>query len=194
MGQAIEKNRESGFTLVEVMIAVTLFAIFASAFLVSQGYNVSDSALSEEQLKLHTLCERKMNEAMINPPKFTNALQNTKETKAFEEKEFDNYSYTTEWKKLKVPDFAKIFMAQGQNAQAGDANDASDDNKYLDDNTKGNRNSSLETMIFDKLKENLERMIWEVRITVTNKDTKYSYVLSRWVTNYDEPVQLNLNF
>ncbi len=183
----ILRSKHGGFSLLEVMIALTMFSIFISAFLVSQGYNVSDSALSEEQLKLHMLCERQMNEVLINPPRFTNALADLKETKTFEESDFSNYSWTIEWKKMKVPDFGKIFAAQG-NAAGGE------ENSYLDDGNRANRNQSLERLVFDKLKENLERVMWQVRITVTNKETKYSYALSRWITNYEEPIQLNLNF
>jgi prepilin-type N-terminal cleavage/methylation domain-containing protein len=182
--QGPQKNQ--GFSLLEVMIALTMFAVFISAFLVSQGYNISDSAISEEQLKLHMLCEQKVNEIMINPPKFTNAMIDLKETKTFEEKEYANYSWTIEWKKLKVPDFGKIFAANAKEGAAGE------DNKYYNEDNNAQRNQSLETMVFDKLKENIERVIWQLRLTVTNKETNYSYTLSRWVTNHDEPIQLNL--
>lgn len=178
---------QAGFSLLEVMIAITLFAVFISAFLVSQGYNVSDSALTEEQLKLHMLCEQKMNELMIDPPRFTNALEDLKETKTFEEKDFANYSWTVEWKRLKVPDFGKIFAANAQGGAAGE------DNKYYDSDNSASRNQTLEAVVFEKLKENIERAVWQLRLTVTNKETQYSYTLSRWVTNYDEPIQLNLS-
>lgn len=183
------KKSQSGFSLIEVMIAVTLFTIFASAYLVSQGYNMSDSALSEEQLQLHALCERQMNEVLINPPRYTNALENTKDTKDFEEEEWAKYNYTVEWKRLKVPDFGKIFANQGNEQGAS----AENDNKYYDQDSGTARNSSVEQMIFNKLKENIEKVMWQVRMTVTNKETKYSYSLSRWVTNYDEPLQVNIN-
>lgn len=184
-------RRAGGFSLLEVMIALTLFAIFASAFLVSQGYNVSDSALSEEQIRLHSLCERKMSEVLLNPPKFSNAMSDLKETKTFENKEDQNYSYTVEWKKLKIPDFGKIFAQQA--SESGEEAPPEGD-KYFDDDVSSGRNKGLENMIFEKLKNNLERILWQVRLTVTNKETKYSYSLSRWVTNYGEPVQLNINF
>lgn len=194
MAGAMKRFWSHGFTLIEVTIAMTVFAIFASSFLISQGYNVSDSELSEEQLKLHMLCEKKMNELIINPPKFTNALQDTKETKTFEEEDFTNYSFTIEWKKLKVPDFAKLFAAQGENKGEGDDAAPANDSDYFNDSQKSQRNSTIETMVFTKLKENLEKILWQVRLTVTNKENKTTYTLSRWVTNHDEPVQLNLGF
>jgi len=181
----------SGFSLLEVMIALTLFGIFVSTFLVTQGYNVSDSALNEEQLLLHRLCDSKMQEFIINPPRYTNALVDTKEVKSFEEKEFANYSYTVEWKKLKVPDFGKIFAA---NAGGGQEGAESDGSGYFDENQQGQRNNSVEKLVFDRMKENIERAVWQLRLTVTNKETNYSYTLSRWLTNYDEPIQLNLSF
>jgi prepilin-type N-terminal cleavage/methylation domain-containing protein len=176
-----------GFSLLEVMIALTLFAIFISTFLVSQGYNLSDSALNEEQLRLHMLCHQKMQETLIIPPRYTNALVDSKETKTFEAKEFQNYSWTIEWKKLKVPDFTKIFNMGGKNQGEEGSN-------YFSDRNRSQRNSQVEKIIFDRLKENIERVAWQVRITVKNKETNYSYTLSRWVTNYDEPIQLNLSF
>lgn len=185
------RSPQSGFSLLEVMIALTLFAVFVSTFLVTQGYNISDSALNEEQLLLHQLCDTKMQETLINPPRFTNALKDTKEVKAFEEKEYANYSYTIEWKKLKVPDFGKIFAA---NAGAGGEAGEQESGGYFDENQRGNRNSSVEKLVFDRMKENIERAVWQLRLTVTNKETNYSYTLSRWLTNYDEPIQLNLSF
>jgi prepilin-type N-terminal cleavage/methylation domain-containing protein len=186
------RSPQLGFSLLEVMIALTLFAVFVSTFLVTQGYNISDSALNEEQLLLHQLCDTKMQETLINPPRFTNALKDTKEVKSFENKEYANYTYTIEWKKLKVPDFGKIFAA---NAGAGGEPGAEDDNSgYFDDNQRGRRNTSVEKLVFDRMKENIERAVWQLRLTVTNKETNYSYTLSRWLTNYDEPIQLNLSF
>ncbi len=193
MNRFFHQENQSGFSLLEVMIAITVFAIFISAFLVSQGYNVSDSALSEEQLKLHMLCDQKMQEILIDTPKFTNAMVDLKETKTFEIDEFKNYSWTIEWKKLKVPDFGKIFASNAAE-QSNDGEASGEDDKYYNDRNSGQRNKSIENLVFTKLKENIERVIWQVRLTVTNKETKYSYTLSRWVTNYDEPIQLNLSF
>jgi len=83
-------TNQKGFSLLEVMIAVTLFAFFVTAYLTSQGYNVEDSRLSEEQLILQQLAERKISELILNPPKFSNATANMVETKTFEETEFKN--------------------------------------------------------------------------------------------------------
>lgn len=191
MADKVRLNSQKGFSLLEVMIAVTLFAFFVTAYLTSQGYNVSDSALSEEQLMLQQLCERKINELVIDPPKFTNAQAELKETKTFEETEFKNYEWTLELKKLTIPDFAQLFAQQDGTTE--EAQDSYEGN-YFDDSTKGSRNSGLEKMVFEELKKNIEKVIWQARITVTNKETKYSYTLSTFITNYNERIQLNIGF
>ncbi len=180
---------DSGFSLLEVMIAITLFAFFVTAFLTSQGYNVEDSRLSEEQLILLQLAERKINEIVLDPPKFSNADDNLKETKTFEEKEYSGYEYTLELKRLTVPDFAQLF------AQKGGASEAAKDSyegDYFNENTSGQRNSSVEKMIFEELRKNIERILWQARVTVTNKETKYNFTLSTFLTNYNERIQLNV--
>lgn len=173
------------------MIAITLFAFFVTAYLTSQGYNVEDSRLSEEQLILQQLAERKINELVLDPPKFSNANENMKETKTFEDKEFSNYEYTLEMKKLTVPDFAQLFAQKGGTTE--EAKDEYEGN-YYDDGAKSKRNDQAEKMVFEELKKNIERIIWQVRVTVSNKETKYNFTLSTFITNYNEKVQLNVGF
>ncbi|HLW56600.1 MAG TPA: prepilin-type N-terminal cleavage/methylation domain-containing protein [Bacteriovoracaceae bacterium] len=175
---------ESGFSLLEVMIAITLFAFFITAFLTTQGYNVTDSENSEQQLILHSLAERTMNELIINPPRFTNATQNSKEVKKFEDSQYANFEYELEIKKLVIPDFGQLF------SQGGNSEDQ--DNAYYSDSNRANRNTNLEKIIFDELKKNIERILWQVRITVINKENGMSYSLSSYLTDYNQKVQLNV--
>lgn len=187
----VKKIGNEGFSLLEVMIAITLFAFFATAYLTSQGYNVADSQASEEQLILQQLCERKINELILDPPKFTNATTNMKETKTFEEADFKNYEYTLEMKPLIIPDFAQLF------AQKGGADDKAKENydgDYFNEKTVGQpqRNSGLEKLVFSEMKRNIEKILWQVRVTVTNKETKYNFTLATFITNYNEKVQLNI--
>ncbi|MGE3610062.1 MAG: prepilin-type N-terminal cleavage/methylation domain-containing protein [Bacteriovoracaceae bacterium] len=191
MDNKINQLKQAGFSLLEVMIAITLFAFFITAFLTSSGYNVSDSQLSEEQITLQMLCERKINELYLDPPKFTNVTNNLKETKTFEDKNFSNYEYTLELKKLTIPDFAELF---GQKDAASDEAKKGYEGDYYNENTKGQRNANLEKMVFEELKKNIERIIWQARVTVTNKETKYNYSLSTYLTNYNEKIQLNIGF
>ncbi len=182
---------QKGFSLIEVLIALTLFAFFATAFLTAQGYNVSDSALSEEQLMLQQLCEKKINELYLDPPKFQNMVGGLKETKTFEEKDLSGYEYTLEIKKLTIPDFAQLFgQKEGVSKEGSDAYSGN----YMNENNTSKRNSGLEKMVFEELRKNIEKIVWQARITVTNKETKYSYSLATWLTNYNEKIQLNVGF
>lgn len=191
MVESLKSVKEKGFTLLEVMIAITLFAFFITAFLTAQGFNVSDSALSEEQIRLQTLCEKKINDLYLNPPKFSNATKDSKETMQFEEKEYSGYEYTLELKPLLIPDFAQLFAQKdGASEEAQEANDST----YFNDSAQGNRNSSIEKMVFEELKKNIEKIIWQARVTVTNKETKYNYTLTTLLTNTNERIQLNIGF
>jgi prepilin-type N-terminal cleavage/methylation domain-containing protein len=183
--------KERGFSLLEVMIALTLFAFFATAFLSSQGYNVADSRLSEEQLILQQLAERKINELFLSPPKYTNVTATSIETKTFEDEDFKNYEYTLEIKKLTLPDFTQLFSQK--DATTGEAQEAYD-GSYFNENQKTQRNSTVEKMIFEELRKNIEKILWQARVTITNKETKYNYTLSTFLTNYDEKVQINVSF
>jgi prepilin-type N-terminal cleavage/methylation domain-containing protein len=186
---ATKITNNKGFSLLEVMIAITLFAFFVTAYLTAQGYNVEDSRLSEEQLILQQLAERKINELIIDPPKFTNATANTVDTKTFEEEEFRNYQYTLEIKKVTIPDFAQLFAQKG-----GTTDEARDsyDGDYFNEGTSSQRNAALEKLVFEELKKNLEKIIWQARVTITNKETKYNYTLSTFITNYNEQIQINI--
>ncbi len=190
MEQSLKSFNQQGFSLIEVLIAITLFAFFVTAFLTSQGYNVSDSQLSEEQLFLQQLCERKINELYLDPPKFQNLISGLKETKTFEESDLAGFEYTLEIKKLTIPDFAQLFGQK--DAMSEDGKEAYEGN-YMNQ-SDSQRNSGLEKLVFDELKKNIEKIIWQARVTVTNKESNYSYTLSTWLTNYNERIQLNVGF
>ena len=184
-------RNNKGFSLLEVMIAITLFAFFVTAYLTSQGYNVEDSRLSEEQLILQQLAERKINELILDPPKFSNATANLKETKTFEESDFKNYEYTLEIKKVTIPDFAQLFAQKDATTEDGRESYEGD---YFNEGTKKQRNQALEKMVFEELRKNIEKILWQTRVTIRNKETNYTFTLSTFITNYNEKIQLNVGF
>lgn len=165
-----------GFSLLEVLMAITLFSFFILAFVMSQGSGKSASILLKEDVTLHNLAELKMNEILINPPQFTNATENDVETKNFELEDYKHYKYKIEYKKLTVPDLTQL-----QN-----------ESENQDENSTSNQ--SIQKMVFEKLKKNIEQILWQVRVTVTNTETDYSYELSTWLINEEANVDLNLNF
>lgn len=173
MDKRIEIN-QSGFSLLEVMFAIAIFAGFVSVIAQTQSYNVQLSTLMEEELKLHNLAKTKMNEVLIAQKRFTNATEKDPDTGTFKGDENEGYSYRVDFKRTEFPDFAQLM---GQD----------------DDQVENQQNQNLQTKIFQKLKLNIEQMIWQVTVTVTNTDTEYSYELNTWMTNQDAKIDLNLS-
>lgn len=159
-----------GFSLIEVLIALTIFAVFATAFISSQGSNVVDSARIDEENLIAQLCENKLSEIILNPPEFRESLTLSKETKPFEGEEVKDYEYTIEYRRLKIPNFAKI---------AGESSE------------EGATSNSAQGKVFDLIKKNIEEMIWQISITVRNKNTDYKYTLTTWLENTAAKVSIN---
>lgn len=153
---------EKGFTLVEVMISLAIFAVFASAYLTAQGYNISDSTVMREELNLKRYAELKINEIIVTPPELKDSLTLTKDTGKFEED--DNFTYSIEYKKFVVPDLNKI---TGGDEEAQDQNEAK---------------------IFDNIKKNLEKIIWQVEVTVKNETSERIYSVSTWLYNHQAQI------
>lgn len=176
------------------MIAFMLFAIFVTAFLTATGYNVRDSAASEEELILQALCERKINELFLDPPKFENLLSSgLKETKTFPETEFSGYEYTLEIKKLMMPDFGQLMGQKGGTTE--EAQDSYEGDYFKEEGGSRNQNNSgIEKKVFEELRKNIEKIVWQARVTVVNKETRATWSLSTYLTNYNERVQINVGF
>lgn len=175
-------SNQKGFTLVEVMIALTLFALFVTAFIMSQGSNITMSTQMSEDLIMSSLAERKMNEVLIDPPEFTNATENDVETKNFEEEGYKKYKYTIEFKKLEIPDLSQL-MGQANSDEEAEENNGPD-----------NRNDSIRKMVFQKLKLNIERILWQVKVTITNSETDYKHEVTSWITNDKAKLDTNFGF
>lgn len=168
------RNNQRGFTLIEIIIAMTIFAVFIAVYVSTQGSNLADSTLLREEIFLRQLAEEKMAEMIVNPPELRDSLTLSKDTKSFEQ--YDNYQYTIEWKKFTLPDLSKI---KGQSEEE-------DDNQ--NDTAKA---SGIEKNLFNKIKENMEKLIWQVKISVKNKETNFSYSVSTWIINEDHKVKID---
>lgn len=174
MAKRLIKLNNQGFTLTEVLVATVLFAFFITAFITSQNYNITTSRRSEEELILHHLAIQKIREVSLKPPELNVGATLAAETKSFD-KEYSEYQYTVEIKKLTLPDFSKLM----QNENETPTND---------------RNKDLNNLIFTKLKENVEKIVWQLKVTVTHKPSNNALELSRWITNHKQEVELNFAF
>lgn len=168
------KNNQFGFSLIEVMIALAIFAAFATVMIESQVIDVDKSVRMRDDLEVFRLAELKMNESLTDVKRFTNSTENDAETGAFDIEGYKNYKFKVEYKKNVFPDFAQLT------------------GKDEEDQTLRRQNAAMQKAIFDKLKKNMEMLLWQVRVTVTNSDTGYSTELTSWVTNRE--AQLDTNF
>lgn len=152
------KNREGGFTLIEVMIALAIFGVFITAFISGQGGNILDSTTMREDQRLFNLASNKLSEIIINPPEFTESLTSNLDTKTFEDNE--NYEWSVEFKKFEIPEYS---AATGQEEVPAE--------------------QEMQRRVYARIKENLEQMLWQIRVTVKNKTTGQNYSLSTWLNN-----------
>lgn len=165
----LKRINQSGFTLIEVLIAVTIFAVFSSAYLVTQGNNLSDSQQIRRETKLEDITNELMNQIIASPPDLTKSLLLSTENDYTKFEENKAYEYRYEWHEFKIPDLSKI---KGQ-----DPNEQSD-----------NQNDQVNKMVFDNIKVNLEAQIWQLTVIVREVDSKFSYDLSTWILDRNHKV------
>ncbi|MBC7714491.1 MAG: prepilin-type N-terminal cleavage/methylation domain-containing protein [Rhizobacter sp.] len=167
-------NNKSGFTLIEVMIAIAIFAVFAVTFGTGFGYNMLDSGRLKGDIILKDYAENKINDIISNPPTLSDSLTLTKETKDVEAD--TNYQTIVEFKKFTVPDVTKIMGAKG----------AEDGGQTEEEGQK----AQMQKRIFAVYKENMEKMIWQVEVTAKNKTTGELFRLSSWIMNQQADVKI----
>lgn len=163
-------GNQSGFTLMEVMIAIAIFATFGTVFVTGFGYNLVDSGKLKEDILIKDLCENKINDIVTNPPTFSDGLTLSKETKEIDK--YPDYQTIVEYKKFTLPDMSKI---------AGNSEGNSDE---------ASQKAQMEKRVFTVFKENMEKMIWQVEVTVKNKITGDTFKLDAWIYNSNAEVKI----
>ena len=162
---------DQGFTLMEVMIYISIFAIFASVFVTGQGYNLLDSSSLKDEILLKDICENKINDIITNPPELRDSLTLSKNI-SIDEKN-SNIEVSVQYKKFFVPDMKKIVGSQ-------------DDGSNKDVSPQ----EQMETRLFSVFKSNMEKMIWQVEVSAKNKNNDSSFRLATWLYNTGADVQI----
>ena len=170
------KLNQQGFSLIEVMIALAIFGVYATAMISTLSNNLSGSMIMSADLTLHNLAELKMNEVLLDKKEFTEATKNNPDTGAFEIEGFEKYTYSVLIKPTKFPDFSKIM--------------GRDDSESTDSENKA---EGIQKMIFDKMKKNIEAVIWQVNVTVTNSEDGSEYSLNSWINKSNAKLDLNFS-
>ncbi len=155
-------SKTQGFTLIEVMIALAIFAVFIVAFTSSQGYNLADSTRMKEELMFRNLAEQKMNEIIISPPEFKDAITLTEDKGKFEDNE--EYSYEVSYKRVKL-DVEKLMNSSPQ------------------DEGEETQASAAEKKITSNITKNLKELIWQVEVRIISANSGNSFSVSGWLYN-----------
>ena len=170
-GASNECLDHSGFFLLEVLIAITLLAIFLSAYMVGQGQNIHDSIQLKEDLVLSRLAEDVINNLTLNPPQLSPALTLAPERKKFTG-HYEDYEYSVEYKKLEIPDFRQLNQTAGAEGLAV--------------------SSGIQGRVFAQVKKNVENLLWQVSVTVNNLKTGDTYTIATWLRKPKTPVRVSL--
>ena len=173
MVKKLTLQNEDGFTLIEVLMALAIFSSFLLSVYVTISHNVSSSILMKEDLNLHNLAQMKMDEVLLDKKEFTNATENDVKTGSIEIEGLENYKFEIKITPTKFPDLTQI-LGQSEDEQ--------------------NTGDPVQKILFKKLKTNIEEIIWQVQVTVTNTDNDYSYELKSWINKSNPKIDTNFTF
>ncbi len=177
-------SNQKGFSLIEVMVAFLSFSVFYVVFTASQTKSLQDSYYIEREVTLNYLCELILNEIMLNPPIFQESLVMATETKPFREDQWKNYEYTVEYRRFEIPNLFNLTQGMGQGEEEG----AQQRQSQL--NTRQQNPFAAFEGIFDRITEGIHESIWQIQVTVRDKETDLSWSLSTWLRNHE--YQMNI--
>ncbi len=164
-------GNQKGMNLIEVMIALAIFAIFVTAFMSGQGSNLRDSYMMKEEITMRTLAEEVINEIIVDPPELREALTLRPETRNFEHNA--NYSYSIEWSKFEIQNILNA-LTQGNNQ---------------DYDPEAVSRRQMQERINEQIASNLEQLVWQLMVTITDNTTGETFSISTLL--YNQNAQVN---
>ena len=158
-------DNKRGFSLLEVMMAMFIVAIFGVALLTGIGGNVFRSSEMREDLKVVELVEMKINELILDPPEFDETLL-TAFTNEEKFKDFPDYTYSIKMHPFMLADYLAS-LGQGPESE-----------EYAEE-------GELYKRVFNMVSRNVQKMIWQIEVTVTHTESERSYSVSTLLFNRD---------
>ena len=163
-----------GMSLLEMMIAMAIAAMFGVALLTGIGGNVFRSEEMRMELKVVELLEMKVNELILDPPKFSESLlEEFTDEKEFED--FPGYVYSVKMHPFMLADY---LAALGQGPESESFEDGGE----------------LYRRVFNLVSKNVEKMVWQVEVTVTHSASKHSQAVSTLLHDRDAGIQWDGGF
>lgn len=171
-----KRVKDHGMTLIEVLIALAIFAAVSVALVATVTDLIDSSNNFRNDVKLHSLAELKMNEVLIGNREFSEATNNSEDSGQFEVEGFEDYKYKVQIRRMELPNLAEIMGQTGEQ----------------EDRTPS-RQLDIQNRIFGILKKNLEEMIWQVRVEVTAPNNQI-YELTSWIEKSNAQIDKNFGF
>ncbi len=170
------ENKNLGLSLLEVLIATSLFFIFFTAFVSSQADNLLDSQHMTQELFLHNLAENTINDILISPPPLKENGLSKPETKSFEQAGLDDYEYDLEFKPFDIPDGVMKQFSAGLGG-------GGEDEGGNDGEENQNPQTQALKLLMKEFQKNLKKALWQVRVTIRNKESGQEYYLTSFLRN-----------
>ena len=171
-----KRVNDHGMTLIEVLIALAIFAAVSVALVATVTDLIDSSNNFRNDVKLHSLAELKMNEVLIGNREFSEATNNSEDSGQFEVEGFEDYKYKVQIRRMELPNLAEIMGQTGEQ----------------EDRTPS-RQLDIQNRIFGILKKNLEEMIWQVKVEVTAPNNQI-YELTSWIEKSNAQIDKNFGF
>lgn len=165
-------NSEKGFSLFEVLVAISVFAIFFVVFSSSFFHNKNASMELNEELAMANIAEKTLKEILLSPPTLTESLHKSEKKENFEDAAFKDYQYIVEWSRLEIPNFSELTRLSG-------------------DNKDQNAQSSIVAKVFKHVQEATKDSIWQLRLTIIHTPTEKKYPVALWFKNPNKEISLS---
>jgi prepilin-type N-terminal cleavage/methylation domain-containing protein len=164
------KNQD-GFSLFEVLIAISVFAVFFIVFANSFFQNQRASSEINEEMLMSTLAEKIIRETLISPPVMNESLHKSNKKENFEDANYKDYSYSVEWARLELPNFGELMKLSNQDQEQ-------------------DSQQSIVGQVFKQVQESTKDILWQLRLTIVHTPSGRQYPVSLWIKNPDKEITL----
>lgn len=179
-------NNKKGFTLLEVIVAIMIFAIAVTSMLTSMGQGATLTYETKDYLKAVHLSEVKINEVERDIAKNGISEDNVENKGQFEDEAFEKFFWIERRKKIEIPDdlgmISSLFGGGGSSADEIGNDMSGTVNKEA--STQSNMFGSFQPFI-QTIMDLFESSIREIEVEVYwyndddyNKENKNSFILT----------------
>ncbi len=167
----MKKNSQGGFSLFEVLVAISIFAVFFIVFANSFFHNQRASTELNQELAMSSLAEKVIRETLVAMPALSESLHKSNKKETFEAPNQD-YTYTVEWSRLEFPNFGELMNAANPEEEAS-------------------ANQSIMNQVFKQVQEATKDVVWQMRLTIIHTASGREYPVSFWVKNPNKEITLS---